>query len=79
MIARTDSILASSSRKIDLLSGSERIVGNWEVTGYRASLSCPNFVRICATNLPILPIEKSTTYLFSMAVFVVPWHKAIVV
>jgi hypothetical protein len=41
-----------------------------------------NFVLICAWDvpispiLPILPVEKSITYLFSISPFVVPCYKA---
>jgi hypothetical protein len=50
------------------------MVSNWEVPVYGRNGPAPDFVLICATGVPIspfspvLPIEESITYLFSMAI-----------
>jgi hypothetical protein len=56
------------------------MVANWEVSAHAWVVPCQNFVLICAWDvpispiLPILPIEKSITYLFSILPFAVPFH-----
>jgi hypothetical protein len=57
---------------------SVRVVANWEVSAKHVVALCRNFALICAKTLfvwavlAIEAIEKSITYLFSMAAFVAP-------
>ena len=57
-----------------------RIVANQEFSGRASNILSRKFVLICAWDvpispiLPILPVEESITYLFSICHFVVPFQ-----